>query len=58
MIFTYLFEAKSIQNYLFANGKLKDVIASSERLDRFIDSDKTSLLYQVIKQADIKRVNL
>jgi len=54
MIFTYLFEAKSIQKYLFSSGKLKDVIAASERLDRFIDSDGSSLLSQVINKAGIK----
>ncbi len=54
MIFTYLFEAKSIQNYLFSSGKLKDVISASERLDRFIDSEEQSLLSQVIDQAGLK----
>lgn len=37
-LYCYLFEAKSIQGYLFHSGKLKDVISASERLDRLIDS--------------------
>lgn len=37
MIFCYIFELKSIQNYIFGYGKLKDVIASSERLAALID---------------------
>lgn len=48
MTFVYLFEAKSIQAYLFKSGKLKDVIAASERLDSFIDDNKNSLLYSVL----------
>lgn len=53
MIYCYLFEAKSIQAYLFGSGKLRDVIAASERLDRFIDSDKESLLHHVLTQAQL-----
>lgn len=53
MIYCYFFEAKSIQAYLFGSGKLRDVIAASERLDRFIDSDKTSLLHHVLTQAQL-----
>lgn len=53
MVFCYLFEAKSIQQYLFESGKLKDAIAASERLDRLIDSTDNSLLYQVISNANI-----
>ncbi len=47
-MFSYLFEAKSIQAYLFQSGKLKDVISASERLDRMIDSTDDSLLCQVL----------
>jgi hypothetical protein len=53
MIFTYLFEAKSIQAYLFKSGKLKDVIAASERLDNLIDDTETSLLSQVITSCEL-----
>jgi hypothetical protein len=53
MIFTYLFEAKSIQAYLFKTGKLKDVIAASERLDNLIDDTETSLLSQVITSCEL-----
>jgi hypothetical protein len=52
-MFSYLFEAKSIQSYLFGSGKLKDVIAASERLDRLIDSSTTSTLFQVLASANI-----
>lgn len=53
MIFSYLFEAKSIQDYLFKTGKLKDVIATSERLDLLIDDNNNSLLYKVLQQANL-----
>lgn len=49
MIYSYLFEAKSIQAYLFQSGKLKDVIAASERLDKMIDSRQDSLLFLVLQ---------
>lgn len=49
MVFSYLFEAKSIQAYLFQSGKLKDVISASERLDRMIDSSADSLIFQVLE---------
>lgn len=48
-MFSYLFEAKSIQAYLFQSGKLKDVISASERLDRMIDSSNDSLIFQVLE---------
>ncbi|MDA9557148.1 hypothetical protein N9R79_06570 [Vibrio sp.] len=47
-MYAYLFEAKSIQSYLFQSGKLRDVIGASERLDRLIDSDSSSVLSQVL----------
>ena len=53
-MFVYLFEAKSIQSYLFQSGKLKDVISASERLDRLIDNQKDSTLAQIIQYADLK----
>jgi len=53
MIYSYLFEAKSIQNYLFRTGKLKDVIAASERLDSLIDDNENSLLYKVLTAGKI-----
>jgi hypothetical protein len=53
VIYCYLFEAKSIQAYLFGSGQLRDVIAASERLDRLIDSTETSLLHQVLDSAQL-----
>ncbi|WP_298943930.1 hypothetical protein [uncultured Psychromonas sp.] len=53
MIYCYLFEAKSIQQYLFRSGKLKDVIAASERLDNLIDSKEGSTLNQVLINAGL-----
>lgn len=46
----YLFEAKSIQSYLFRSGKLKEIISSSERLDFLVDDNFscTKLLKQPI----------
>ncbi|MGL6260365.1 Cas10/Cmr2 second palm domain-containing protein [Vibrio sp. WXL210] len=53
MIYAYLFEAKSIQQYLFSSGKLKDVISASERLDKLIDNDKNSVLSRVLERAQL-----
>ncbi|HDZ9229244.1 TPA: hypothetical protein RUZ21_001945 [Vibrio cholerae] len=52
-MFVYLFEAKSIQSYLFQSGKLKDVISASERLDRMIDNHPSSVLANVIAQCQL-----
>ncbi|AXY00922.1 hypothetical protein D1115_06465 [Vibrio alfacsensis] len=54
MIYVYLFEAKSIQKFLFNSGKLKDVISASERLDRLIDTSKNSILAQVLHSARLE----
>jgi hypothetical protein len=53
MIYSYFFEAKSIQQYLFKTGKVKDIIASSERLDILIDDNTESLLYKVLQHANL-----
>ncbi|WP_217533693.1 Cas10/Cmr2 second palm domain-containing protein [Vibrio metschnikovii] len=53
-MFVYLFEAKSIQSYLFQSGKLKDVISASERLDRLIDNHPSSVLANVIAQCQLE----
>jgi len=53
MYYCYLFEAKSIQAYLFQSSKLRDVISASERLDRLIDSSPNSVLAQVIEVAKL-----
>lgn len=45
-----MFEAKSIQSYIFRTGKLRDVIAASERLDQLIDTDDNSLLSKILKK--------
>ena len=37
MYYIYLFETKSIQNYLGRTGQLKDLIAISDQLDHLID---------------------
>ena len=50
MLYCYLFEAKSIQSYLFKTGKLKDVIAASERLDLLVDDTSNSVLANVMAQ--------
>lgn len=52
--YCYLFEAKSIQSYLFRSGKLKEIISSSERLDALIDDDEGSPLYHVLCQLKIE----
>jgi hypothetical protein len=48
-----LFEAKSIQQYLFRTGRLKDAIAASERLDRLVDENEQSVLYHVLNTANL-----
>ena len=53
MVFSYLFEVKSIQAYLFNTGKLKDIIAASERIDNLIDDRKNSILSQVLCSSDL-----
>lgn len=53
IFYSYLFEAKSIQDYLFRSGRLKDTIAASDRLDRLVDESKDSLLYQVLEAAGL-----
>lgn len=53
-MFVYLFEAKSIQGYLFRSGKLKDVISASERLDRLVDDAPHSTLALVLNSANLK----
>jgi hypothetical protein len=50
----YLFQVRSIQKYLFRTGKLKDVIAASERLDMLVDDNEHSTLYQVLDVAGLQ----
>lgn len=52
MLNCYLFEAKSIQSYLFKTGKLRDVVSASERLDLLVDDTPTSVLTKVIEQLE------
>ncbi|MBK8972694.1 MAG: hypothetical protein IPM37_15680 [Hahellaceae bacterium] len=40
----YLFEARSLQDYLFSGGKLADMVASSDLLDDLTESLLTSVL--------------
>ncbi|PIE38693.1 MAG: hypothetical protein CSA52_01495, partial [Gammaproteobacteria bacterium] len=54
MLHCYLFEAKAIQSYLFASGKLRDIISASERLDRLIDSTEDCALYKVLENASLE----
>lgn len=49
----YLFEAKSIQAYIFRSGKLKDLVAASERLDRLVDDTPHSTLNRVLQAAQL-----
>ena len=53
VIHAYLFEAKSIQAYLFRSGRVRDIIAASERLDRLVDSHESSTLFQVLNAAGL-----
>jgi hypothetical protein len=51
--YCYLFEANFIQRFLFNSGKLKDVIAASERLDKLIDNHEYSVLSMVLQKAQL-----
>ncbi|ELR8702285.1 hypothetical protein WM008_18035 [Vibrio vulnificus] len=53
MYYCYLFEAKSIQAYLFQSNKLRDVISASERLERLVDSSAESVLGIVLNTAKL-----
>lgn len=52
-MYAYLFEAKSIQAYIFKSGKLKDLIAASERLDRLVDDTPYSTLNRVLESSGL-----
>ena len=52
MYYIYLFETKSIQNYLGRTGQLKDLIAISDQLDHLIDEGESDL-YEVLEQLNI-----
>lgn len=52
-MYVYLFEAKSIQAYIFKGGKLKDLIAASERLDRLVNDVEYSTLNKVLDAAQL-----
>lgn len=52
-MYVYLFEAKSIQAYIFQSGKLKDLMAASERLDRLVDDKAHSTLNIVLEAAQL-----
>lgn len=53
-MYAYLFEAKSIQTYIFKSGRLKDLIAASERLDRLVDDVPHSTLNRVLEAAGLE----
>ena len=52
MKYAYLFEARGIQRFLFATGKLKDMIAGSELID-YICSEK-GYVNQVLEALHLK----
>ena len=54
MIYCYLFEAKSIQSYLFGSGRLVDIVAASERLDKLVDSGHDSLLSHCLNTLSLR----
>ncbi len=52
MIHTYLFEAKSIQSYIFATNKLKEIIGGSELIEQLTAED--GLVKQTVKSLGIE----
>jgi hypothetical protein len=51
-IHTYLFEAKGIQRYIFASGRLRDAAAASDLIARLASSDKNDLVAAFIARCD------
>ena len=51
MIYAYLFEARSIQSYVFAGGKLRDMVAASNLVDQLTGS----VLDSTLNSLDIKK---
>ncbi|MCU7960117.1 MAG: hypothetical protein KZQ58_08985 [gamma proteobacterium symbiont of Bathyaustriella thionipta] len=55
-MYSLLFELNSIQTYLFASGKLRDMIAGSELLDQLTNQNiKNNLLDSVLCAAEISQ---
>ena len=52
LIHTYLFEAKSIQSYIFATNKLKEIIGGSELIEQLTAED--GLVKQTVKSLGIE----
>ncbi|MDH5731838.1 MAG: hypothetical protein OEZ58_22880, partial [Gammaproteobacteria bacterium] len=50
MIWAYLFEAKSIQSYIFESGKLKDVIGGSELVEALVHQHLDTALNSIDEQ--------
>lgn len=56
--FAYMFEAKGIQRYIFASGKLRDVVGASDLVAGLANSDgsdKISVFAEVVKDARFSR---
>ncbi len=45
--YAYLFEAKGIQKYILASGRLRDVVGASDRVAQIASSDEKDLLATV-----------
>ncbi len=52
LIHTYLFEAKSIQSYIFATNKLKEIIGGSELIEQL--TAKQGLLQQTLQSLSLE----
>jgi hypothetical protein len=53
MIYAYLFEARSIQSYVFAGGKLRDMVAASNLVEQLTGSVLDTTLNNLDIQQDI-----
>lgn len=52
MTYTYLFEAKSIQSYIFSTNKLKEIVGGSELIESL--TAKTGLLKQTLQVLELE----
>ena len=52
-IFAYLFEARSIQQYIFETGKLKDMVGASYIVDYLCKIEGDDLIGSVLKELNL-----
>jgi hypothetical protein len=53
-VWAWLFEAKGIQRYLFASGRLRDAVGASDLVARIAASDGNDLIGEVLRDARLE----